>query len=107
MDSELRVSNHITNYSASEARLSGNGWCSGQLGTNIFDPYIEVDFGRDVLLTSVTTEGLDFLLSDYYIERYRIQVAREDASLLSIALSINNSKPEPVVSTFACMHVIV
>ena len=101
----FRASNDILNHTASQARLSDDGWCSGQLATNIFDPYIEIDFGRDLILTSVTIEGLNFnsiLPGSYFIERYRIQVAGEDASLLYIALSANNSKSEPAVSNY--MH---
>ena len=98
MSAVFNASNDISGNRASEARLSGDGWCSGELATNIFDPYIEVDFGRDVLFTSVAIEGLD-LIFDYFIERYRIQVAREDSGLLYIAaLSTNNSKLEPTVS---------
>ena len=105
MGSVLRASNDISDYRASQARLSDNGWCSGQLATDIFDPYIEVDFGRDLILTSVTIEGLDFIVSeDYFIERYRIQVAEEDGSLQYIALSANNSKPEPAVSSYMHAH---
>ena len=96
----FRASNDILNHTASQARLSDDGWCSGQLATNIFDPYIEIDFGRDLILTSVTIEGLDFIFSkDFFIERYRIQIAGEDASLQYIALS-NNSKSEPAVSSY-------
>ena len=105
MGTVFRASNDISDYRASQARLSDDGWCSGQLATDIFDPYIEVNFGRDVLFTSVTIEGLDlnsilnsFFPGEYFIERYRIQVAREDTSLLYIALSTNNSKSEPAVS---------
>ena len=105
MGSVLRASNDISDYRASQARLSDNGWCSGQLATDIFDPYIEVDFGRDLILTSVTIEGLDFIVSeDYFIERYRIQVAEEDGSLQYIALSANNSKSEPAVSSYMHAH---
>ena len=107
MGSVLRASNDIDDNRASQARLNDDGWCSGLLATDIFDPYIEVDFGRDVLFTSVTIEGLDFnsiFPGSYFIERYRIQVAGEDASLLYIALSTNNSKLEPAVSSY--MHAL-
>ena len=105
MGSVLRASNDISDYRASQARLSDDGWCSGELATDIFDPYIEVDFDRDLILTSVTTEGLEYkFIEDYFIERYRIQVVGEDASLQYIALSANNSKSEPAVSSY--MHII-
>ena len=79
------------------------------MATNIFDPYIEVDFGRDVLFSSVTTEGIPprtIIVNDEpmtiparFIERYRVQVAGEDGQLQYItSLAINSSQPTPTVS---------
>ena len=67
---ELRASNDISGYHASQAKFSDSGWCSSQLGTDIFDPYLEVDFGIDLLFTSVETQGVDggFFGLAYYIE---------------------------------------
>ena len=94
---ELRASNDISGDYASQAKLSDSGWCSSQLATDIFDPYLEVDFGIDLLFTSVETQGLDggfFGLGlDYYIERYRIEVAGDDGGLQYITPSINSSQP--------------
>ena len=90
----FRASNARNGYPASQARLDDDGWCSGQLATNIFDPYIEIDFGRDVLFTAVTTEEAD----SSFIERYRVQLAGEDGHLQYITPSTNTSQPEPAVS---------
>ena len=56
--------------------------------------YIEIDFGRDVLFTSVTFEGV----GSSFIERYRVQVAGEDGRHKFVTSSINSSQPEPAVS---------
>ena len=101
MSAAFRASNARRDYPASQARRYDNGWCSGRLATNIFDPYIEVDFGRDVLFTAVTTEEVN----SSFIERYRVQVAGEDGHLQYITPSINTSQPEPAVSIYAC-HVV-
>ena len=94
MSAEFRASNARSGNSASQASRDDNGWCSGQLATDIFDPYIEVDFNMDVIFTSVTTEEAD----SSFIQRYRVQVAGEDGHLQYITPSINTSQPEPAVS---------
>ena len=95
----------------SQARLDDNGWCSGQLATNIFDPYIEVDFGMDVLFTSVATQGvppnaLEILMFDItsrFIERYRVEIAGEDGHLRYITPSANSSQP----AVSGCVHYMI
>ena len=94
MSAVFRASSQESDNPASQARLDDNGWCSGQLATNIFDPYIEIDFGSDVLFTSVTFEGV----GASFIERYRVQVAGEDGRHKFVTPSINSSQPEPAVS---------
>ena len=80
-------------------RLSDDGWCSAQLATNIFDPYIEVDFGRNLLFTSVATQGLkpslleSIVIPARFVERYRVEVASEDGDLQYFTLSLNSSQP--------------
>ena len=90
----FRASNARIGNPASQARLDGDGWCSVQLAANIFDPYIEIDFGRDVLFNSVATQGVESL----FIERYRVEVAGEDGRLQYITPSTNSSQLEPAVS---------
>ena len=99
----MRASNDISGYRASQAKFSDNGWCSSQLGTDIFDPYLEVDFSIDLVFTSLETQGLAGGLfgSDHYIERYRIEVAVEDGSLQYITTSMNSS--QPAVSNCNCI----
>ena len=109
----LRASNDISDNRASQARLSDDGWCSGQLATDIFDPYIEVDFGRDLLFTSITTQGFDpsfveslIFVPERYIQQYRIEIAGEDSNLRYIIPSANNSQPQPAVSSCTCFSVV-
>ena len=94
MSAAFRASNARSGNPASQARHDDDGWCSGRLATNIFDPYIEVDFNMEVIFTSVTTEEAD----SSFIQRYRVQVAGEDGHLQYITPSTNASQPEPVVS---------
>ena len=105
----LRASNDISGNRASQARLSDDGWCSGQLATDIFDPYIEVDFGRDLLFTSIATQGFDpsfveslIFVPERYIQRYRIEIAGEDDDLQYVIPLANNSQPQPAVSSYSC-----
>ena len=101
MSAIFSASNARSDNPESQARFRDDGWCSGQLATNIFDPYIEIDFGRDALLTSVTTEGAE----SSFIERYRVQVAGEDGCHKFVTPSINSSQREPAVSGSIC-HVV-
>ena len=94
----FRASNARSGNPASQARLDDNGWCSGVLATNIFDPYIEIDFGRNVLFTSVATQGVTSSDETVFIERYRIEVAGEDGPFQYITPSTNSSQLEPAVS---------
>ena len=100
MSTVFRASNDISDYRASQARLSDGGWCSGELATDIFDPYIEIDFGRDLLFTSLVTQGVDFVFSDSFITRFRIEVAGENGYLQYIAPLLNIS--QPAVSNCPC-----
>ena len=95
MSATFRARNARSGNPASQAKLDDGGWCSGRLAANIFDPYIEVDFGRDVLFTSVATQGVESL----FIQRYRVEVAGEDGHLQYITPS-NNSQSQPAVSSY-------
>ena len=82
MSAEFRASNSRSGNRASQARLSDDGWCSRQLATDIFDPYIEIDFGGDVLISSIETQGVPPTLAERalfigsrFIERYRVEAA--------------------------------
>ena len=100
MSAAFRASNSRSGNRASQARLSGDGWCSRQLATNIFDPYIEIDFGGDVLFSSITTQGVPpntaealLLLGNRFIERYRVEVTKEDGSLQYVTPSASIFQP--------------
>ena len=89
-------------HSPSEALLDGNGWCSGQLGGDIFDPYLEVNFGTSVLFTAIVTEGFGGtpVQRGYFLERYQLKLAREDGHFWYIAkpTDSNSSQLEEAVS---------
>lgn len=100
----LRASNSMIFHSPSEALLDGKGWCSGQLGADIFDPYLEVNFGTSVLLTAIVTEGFGGTLvqKGYFLERYRLTLAREDGHFWYLAkpTDSNSSQLEEAVSCY-------
>ena len=91
-------------HSPSEALLSGEGWCSGQLGADIFDPYLEINFGTSVLFTAIVTEGFGGTLvqKGLFLERYRVKLAREDGHLwyLGEPTNSNSSQLEEAVSCY-------
>ena len=96
----FRTSNSRSGNRASQARLGDDGWCSRQLATDIFDPYIEIDFGRGVLFSSITTQGVPpstaealLLLGNRFIERYRVEVAEEDGSYQYVTPSASIFQP--------------
>ena len=47
-DSQISANDQLKDFNsthnASQVRLSGNGWCSQELGFSIFDPYIDIKF---------------------------------------------------------------
>jgi len=105
----LRASNDIDGNRVSQARLNDDGWCSEQQGSDIFDPYIEIDFGRNVLFTTITTEGVTDLeipligisLSSFFIEQYTVEVAGKEGGLqYVIPLTNNSQQAEPAVSSY-------
>lgn len=103
----LRASNSRTDYPVTEARINDDGWCSGQQGENIFDPYLEVNFGQDVIFDSIVTQGFSItnileatLLKPVFTERYRIEVAGENKQFQHIAAPTmaNSTNLNPAVS---------
>jgi len=86
----------------SEATLGGDGWCSDQLGGDIFDPYLEVDFGTNVLFTAIVTQGFDatLLQRELFLERYQVELARKDGHLWYLAEIKNSSQMERAVSCY-------
>ena len=96
----FRTRNSRSGYPATEARISDDGWCSGQQGENVFDdPFLEVDFGdQDVIFDSVATEG--FSITDIseaiigktvFTERYQLEVTGQDGLFRLIATPSNSS----------------
>lgn len=110
----LTASKSALLFPPSGAKLDGHGWCSAELGADIFDPYLEVDFGTDVLFAAIVTQG--FANSKYespgsfkgvFIERYQVELARNDGHLWYLARSTNSSQAQAAVSFVLhnCMHI--
>ena len=98
----MRASNSRRGNPPSEGTLDGDGWCSGQLGGDIFDPYLEVDFGTNVLFTAIVTQGFGatLLQRGFFLERYQVELAREDGHLWYLAAPTNSSQEERAVSCY-------
>jgi len=81
-------------------RHDDDGWCSAQLGGNILNPYLEVEFGQDVMFHAVVTEGFSSgFLSNVFLERYQIEIAgKPDDHFRYIAVPKNTTVPQPAVS---------
>ena len=97
----FRTRNYRSGYPATEARISGGGWCSGQQGENVFDdPFLEVDFGdQDVIFDSVATQGFSItLFTTVFTERYQIEIAGQGRHFQHIATPTNSTYQNPAVS---------
>lgn len=98
----LTASNSMTFHSPSEARLDDSGWCSGQLGADIFDPWLGVNFSANVLFTAIVTDGVRVapLTTRLFLESYQVELAREDGHFWYLAKTSNSSQPEEAVSCY-------
>ena len=77
-----------------EARLSDNGWCSDdQPEPNNDFPYLQVDFGVDVLFHSIKTEGFSAYFRSVFVQEYRVAVAGKDGQFHFITSSTDSSQP--------------
>ena len=106
-DATLKASNSMPYHRPSEARLNGKGWCSAQLGADIFDPYLEVNFGTSVLFTAIVTEGISgaLPLDGLFLERYQVELAREDGHLYYLAKT-NSTHPEEAAVSYHYSYLI-
>ena len=97
----LRANSEQSNYLASEVRYDDDGWCSAELGGDIFYPYLEVEFGQDVLFHAVVTKGFSIeFLSNVFLEQYQIEIAGKDEHFRYVAVSnnmTNSTVPPPAV----------
>ena len=100
----MRANSEQSNYPTSKVRYDDDGWCSAQLGGDIFDPYLEVEFGQDVLFHAVVTEGFSTelrLLPSAYIEQYQVEIAGNDEHFRYVAVPKNmtsSTMSQPAVS---------
>jgi len=99
----LRASSEQSDYPASEVRRDDDGWCSDQLGGGIFNLYMEVKFGQDIIFHAVVTEGFSTgFFSDVFLEQYQVEIAGKDEHFRYIAAPINitngSTELQPAVS---------
>ena len=94
-----RVDSHLITASSSlnashtpeEARLpGGEGWCSRMLGFSIHDPWLEVNFGTEVVVHGISVSGNNFS----HINQFQLQYANGEDETLQYVLNTT----EPLVS---------
>ena len=89
-NSQMAASNALksTNNTASEARINvGNGWCT----KNVNSPYIIIDLGSMVTVTSITTQGGMVQNKTYFTSKYAVQFGYTNSAWYSY-FEMNESK---------------
>ena len=90
-----RVASHFFNaansldeeHSPKEVRLpSGNSWCSAELGFSIDDPFLELNFGADVIIQSINISG--------NVTQFRIQYSTMDEDHLQFLTGQGSEIPQ-------------
>ena len=72
-----------SSHTPSEARLqNGDGWCSEQL-LGINDPWLEIEFERNVIVYSISVAGNDIS----YVSEYRIEFAAMEDDEMQFVLT--------------------
>ena len=68
------------------ARLNKNNcaWCAPRRKGQ----YLQVDLGRDLVITGIATQGLE-ALSDYYVRRYTVSHSRNGRTWSTFPVSID------------------
>lgn len=98
---DRRVADHLFTASESlngdhlprEARLpSGNSWCTTELGFSTKDPFLEINFGTDVIIQIIEVSGnvTQFHLQYSTIEESELHfVIKEDSTDLQVCYMYN------------------
>jgi len=86
-------------------RYDDDGWCSAQLGGDIFNPYLEIEFGQDIIFHAVMTEGFSTgFLTFVFLERYQIEIAGEDEHFRYIASNATTNLQPAVSKAIGMCH---
>ena len=71
-DDRITSSSFIEDYSPSEARMSGDGWCAESVCEVESDyQYIQVDFGAEIVVEAIaidSTSVANVYVTEYYVE---------------------------------------
>ncbi len=66
-------------YTAEESRLEGLSWCSEN---NPDQPWLQIEFGRDVIISTIQTAGFDGIaFFNYYVIRYTVEIGNSTGEL--------------------------
>lgn len=78
-------------HSPEEVRLErGAGWCSRELGLDVLDPWIEFNFGVDVVVHSITIAGN----SVGHVNEFRVQFTTMENPTLRFVMQTDPTTPE-------------
>ena len=81
-------------FTPQESRLGGESWCSAESSTS---PWLQVDFGHDVTISTIQTGGYDstifFIFSnDYYVDSFEVHIGNSSEDLEPV-LTPNTTNP--------------
>ena len=82
-------------FTPQESRLGGNtSWCSAK---NPMSPWLQVDFGHDVTISTIQTGGYDerlffFFSNDYYVDSFEVHIGNSSEDLEPV-LTPNTTDP--------------
>ena len=62
-----------------EARLNGSGWCANEQGFNIFDPWLQVEFGTDVKINRITIMGAELDKTLSYVSHFQLEYCNHNS----------------------------
>lgn len=64
-----------------EARLNGSGWCANKQGFNIFNPWLQIEFGADVKINRITIMGADLDNTSSYVSHFKLEYCINNACI--------------------------
>ena len=70
-DDRITSPSYMEDYTPSDARMSGDGWCAESIcEVESDDHYLQIDFGDEVVVEAIAIDGVeDFVyVTKYYIE---------------------------------------
>ena len=78
-DANISATSHIYDYTPSEARMSGNGWCAESMCTVGSErQYLQVDFGVEVVVEAISIERARYY---QYIKKYCVEYGSNESQV--------------------------